>query len=50
MDYQKNIKENIVFKIKLLVPVEVLISIVLHYITRLLYLKVYILSYDQQEV
>ena len=48
MVYQQNIKENIVFEIKLLVPVEVLTSIVLHYITRLLYLRVYILSYNQQ--
>ena len=50
MDYQKNIKENIVFKIKLLVPIEVLISIVLYYITQPLYLRAYILSYNQQQV
>ena len=50
MDYQRNTKENIVFKIKLLVPIEVLINIVLHYITRLLYLRAYILSCDQQQV
>ena len=50
MDYQQNIKENIVFKIKLLVPIEVLTSVVLYYITRPLYLRVYILSYNQQQV
>ena len=50
MNYQKNIKENIVFKIKLLVLIEALISIVLHYITRLLYLRAYVLSCDQQQV
>jgi hypothetical protein len=33
MDYQKNTKENIVFGIKSLVPIEVLINAVLHYIT-----------------
>ena len=50
MNYQKNIKENTVFKIKLLVPVKILISIVLHYITRPLYLRVYILNCNQQQV
>ena len=50
MDYQKNIKENTVFKIKLLVLTEVLRSVVLHYITRPLYLRAYILSCDQQQV
>ena len=50
MDYQKNIKENIVFRIKLLVLIEVLRSIVLHYITQPLHLRVYILSYNQQQV
>ena len=50
MDYQQNTKENIVFKIKLLVPTEVLMSVVLYYITRPLYLKVYVLSYNQQQV
>ena len=50
MDHQKNTKENIVFRIKLLVPIEVLISIVLYYITQLLYLRVYILNYNQQQV
>ena len=48
MDCQQNTKENIVFKIKLLVPAEVLTSIVLHYTTRPLYLRVYVLSYNQQ--
>ena len=50
INYQQNTKENIVFKIKLLVPIEVLMSVVLHYITRLLYLRAYILSCDQQYV
>ena len=50
MDYQKNTKENTVFRIKLLVSIKVLISIVLHYITWLIYLRVYILSYNQQQV
>ena len=50
MDYQQNTKENIVFKIKLLVPIEVLMSAVLHYITWLLYLRAYILSYNLQQV
>ena len=50
MDYQQNTKENIVFEIKSLVPIEVLMSAVLHYITQLLYLRVYILSYNQQQV
>ena len=50
MDYQQNTKENIVFKIKLLVPVEVSISTVLHYITQPLYLRAYILSCNQQQV
>ena len=50
MDYQQNIKENIVFKIKLLVHIKVLISIVLHYTTWLLYLRAYVLSYNQQQV
>ena len=50
INYQKNTKENIIFKIKLLVPVEVLINIVLYYITWLLYLRAYILSYNQQQV
>ena len=48
MDYQQNTKENIVFGIRSLVPIEALISIVLHYTTRLLYLRAYILSYNQQ--
>ena len=47
MDYQQNTKKNIVFEIKLLVPVEVLTSVVLHYITQLLHLKAYMLSCDQ---
>jgi hypothetical protein len=47
MDYQKNTKENIVFKIKLLVPIEVLINTVLYYITQPLHLRAYILSYNQ---
>jgi hypothetical protein len=47
MDCQQNTKKNIVFKIKLLVPVEVLMSVVLHYITWPLYLRAYILSYNQ---
>ena len=50
MDCQQNTKENIVFKIKSLVPIEVSISVVLHYITWLLYLRAYILSYNQQQV
>ena len=50
MDYQKNIKENIVFRIKLLVPIKVLISTVLHYITQPLYLRACTLSYNQQQV
>ena len=50
MDYQKNTKENIVFGIKLLVPIEVLTSAVLYYITRLLHLRAYALSCDQQQV
>ena len=50
MDYQKNTKKNIVFGIKSLVPIEVLTSIVLYYITWLLYLRAYILSYNQQQV
>ena len=50
MDYQQNIKENIVFKIKLLVPIEVSTSVVLYYITWPLYLRVYILSCNQQQV
>ena len=50
MDCQQNTKENIVFKIKSLVHAEVLTSAVLHYITWLLYLRVYILSCDQQQV
>ena len=33
IDYQKNTKENIAFRVKLLVPTEVLMSIVLYYIT-----------------
>ena len=47
MDYQQNTKENIVFGIKSLVPIEVLTSVVLHYITQPLHLKVYVLSCDQ---
>ena len=43
MDYQQNTKENIIFKIKSLVPIKVLMSVVLHYITRPLYLRAYIL-------
>ena len=50
MNYQKNTKENTVFKIKSLVPTEVLMSVVLHYITQPLYLRVYILSCNQQQV
>ena len=50
MDYQKNTKKNIVFGIKLLVLIKVLISVVLHYITRPLYLRVYMLSCNQQQV
>ena len=50
MDYQKNTKENIVFGIKSLVLTKVLMSIVLHYTTRLLYLRAYVLSYNQQQV
>ena len=50
IDCQQNTKENIVLKIKSLVPIEVLISIVLHYITRLLYLRAYMLSCNQQQV
>ena len=46
IDCQQNTKENIVFKIKSLVPAEVLMSVVLHYITRPLYLRVYMLSYN----
>ena len=50
MDCQQNTKKNIVFEIKLLVPIEVLTSVVLYYITWPLYLRVYILSYNQQQV
>ena len=50
MDCQQNTKENTVFKIKSLVPIEVLTSTVLHYITWLLYLRAYILSCDLQQV
>ena len=50
IDCQQNTKENIVFKIKSLVPAEVLTSIVLHYITRPLHLRVYVLSCNQQQV
>ena len=50
IDYQQNTKENIVFKINSLVPAEVLMSIVLHYITRPLYLRAYMLSCNQQQV
>ena len=50
MVYQQNIKENIVFEIKSLVPIEVLMSVVLHYIARPLYSRVYVLSCDQQQV
>ena len=50
MDYQKNIKENTVFRIKLLVLIEVLRSVVLHYITQPLYLRAYMLSCNQQQV
>ena len=50
MDCQQNTKKNIVFKIKLLVPTEVLTSAVLYYITQPLYLRVYVLSYNQQQV
>ena len=46
VDCQKNTKENIVFKIKLLVPIEALMNAVLYYITRLLYLRAYVLSYN----
>ena len=50
MDCQKNTKENTVFRIKSLMPIKVLISAVLYYTTRPLYLKVCALSYDQQQV
>ena len=50
MDCQQNTKENIVFKIKLLVPAEVLTSVVLYYITWPLYLRAYMLSCNQQQV
>ena len=50
MDYQQNTKENIVFGIRSLVPIKVLTSIVLYYITRPLYLRAYMLSYNQQQV
>ena len=50
MDYQQNTKENIVFEIKSLVPIEVSMSVVLYYITRPLYLRAYVLSCDQQQV
>ena len=50
MDYQKNTKENTVFRIKLLVLIKVLKSAVLHYITRPLYLRACVLSYNQQQV
>ena len=50
MDYQKNIKKNIIFGIKLLILIKVLRSIVLYYTTQPLYLRVYILSYNQQQV
>ena len=50
MDCQKNTKENIVFGIKSLVPIKVLTSIALHYITQLLYLRACVLSYNQQQV
>ena len=50
MDYQKNIKKNTVFRIKLLVLIKVLRSIVLYYITRPLYLRAYILSCNQRQV
>ena len=43
---EENTKENIVFGIKSLVPIEVLTSIVLYYITRPLYLRACALSYD----
>ena len=50
MDYQKNIKENTVFRIKLLVLIKVLKSVVLYYITQPLYLRACVLSYNQQQV
>ena len=50
MDYQKNTKENTVFKIKLLVLTEVLRSAVLYYTTRPLHLRACVLSYNQQQV
>ena len=50
MDYQQNTKENIVFKIKSLVPAKVLTSVVLYYITWPLYLRACVLSYNQQQV
>ena len=50
MDYQKNTKENTVFRIKLLVLIKVLRSAVLYYITQLLYLRAYVLSYNLQQV
>ena len=49
MDCQKNTKKNTVFRIKLLVSIKVLISTVLYYITWPLYLRVYTLSYNQQQ-
>ena len=48
INYQQNTKENIVFKIKSLVPTKVLISIVLYYVTQPLYLRAYMLSCNQQ--
>ena len=50
MDYQKNTKENTVFRIKLLVLVKVLRSAVLYYITQPLYLRACVLSCNQQQV
>ena len=50
MDCQQNTKENIVFKIKLLVYTEVSTSAVLHYITRPLHLRAYVLSCNRQQV
>ena len=48
IDYQQNTKKNIVFKIKSLVHIEVSTSVVLYYITQPLYLRAYVLSYNQQ--
>ena len=49
MDCQKDIKENTVFRIKLLAPAKVLMSAVLYYIAWPLYLRACVLSYNQQQ-